>query len=409
MDRLRDAILASRLVEARQEAEELLDRGNLVHEVLAGLYFAACHHLDGPFDTSSGLFVVYALERVHHELRRLGVLDLAVRGVVTFLAETPKTTNGSLEWKTDVPERPLAELIEQGKLADVATVLLALEDRRREPLVRSQLLDWALHHIGRHGNGLVYVNAFLHAIERGGRTDRMLVAAQAARTLIERDRLSRDSDPDESIPDRSPLPGATSAGQLLTALREFNAASAYAAIDALCRLERHDEAMTVLVVRAEENAGEHFETLLLADAVREVLRLIPEAKRRDALIVVAQRLVKRASGVPLVEGLANGLGEGAKPTPRERERAEDTLLSALLRNHQEPALEAARTLLFDEEGADRVKRRIVRAAVTLAVPDRPHLLLGSLTLLTIAGRVGWPSARASLLRAVFALAAEADT
>lgn len=409
MDRLRDAILASRLVEARQEAEELLERGNLVHEVLAGLYFSACHHLDGPFDTSSGLFVVYALERVHHELARLGVLDVAVRGVVTFLAETPKTTNGTLEWKTEVPDRPLAELIGQGKLADVATLLLALEDRRRETVVRQQLLDWALHHIGRHGNGLVYANAFLHAIERGGRTERMLVAAQAARTLVERDRLSNESDPDDPIPDESPLPGATSAGHLLTALREFNAASAYAAIDAMCRLDRHDEVMTVLVVRAEENAGEHFETLLLADAVREVLKLVPEPKRRDALIVVAQRLVKRAPGVPLVEGLASGLGEGTKPTTRERDRAEEALHSALSRNHLEPALEAARTLLFDEEGADRVKRCIVRAAVALAVPDRPHLLLGTLTLLTIACRVGWPSARASLLRAVFALAAEADT
>ncbi len=401
-DRLRTAILASRMLEAQQEAADLLRRGEK-DATLAALYAAAAQHFDTSTSTPHGLILVVQLERVLPEATRLGIAPQLAAHVAGTLALAPKTTLEPIPRAARPTSDRFASIVNDGDLAATHALLVAIAEG--DAVVRTALVGIATANPGQLGHTLIFIDAFLHAValcSRVAKESVPLLANSAARYLVARVKEPGVAAESWAEP---PIPGDAAAGALLSGLRSFHIPSAIASLDALCRAQRIDEAMTVLWLRAAENAGRTWHNLAFADAVKELLPSVPAGDRRGLLLVLAQRLLRRVPGQPLVTGLLDD--HPAKPaSKREKEALDAKLADAIVRADLETALEASRALVADEEGADVVRRALFRAAIAAKDRHPPHLFIFVALACRLAQHVGWPAARGPILRAVHGVTAE---
>lgn len=405
MDRLRESILCSRTLDAQQEIDELCQDGAPVQGILATLYECATRHQTTDSSTPHGLVLVYNLDRWVHELGRIGALPVVMRHVARTLAADPKQQVDEEQPPvlTVSPPESLEAAIAAGETEAVAAWLMGLEEPRQEVGCRHGLFDLALAHLGRMGHTLIFANAFLHGFERVARNGRVVLARHAARYLL--DRVAESDVSPAHISEPPPLPGESSAGALLTGLRQFNRPAALGALFALRAGRRDEEAFTVLLLRAEENAGPMWHNLVYADAARECLEHLPDEARQRLLSDLTERLLHHDPDCPIVEGLNEGIASAPLRT-RERITRQAHLADSLARCDRDEALSCARQLLYDEEGADRIREAVATRATRLLDPHAPHAFTMTATCCAIARHVGWPAARGSLLRAVHALATE---
>lgn len=403
MDNLRSAILRSHRLEAEQEVEDLLDRPGGTALALDALYGCATRHVDSSFTTPHGLILVFNLDRSLEALRRMGLATAAARHVAGFLAEARRAALSVGSIAAAAPDRDLLALARGGDGPGLAARILGLSAPDLESGVRSALLDLALAHLGRLGHTLIYLNAFLSAFQRSGVETRELLARAMAGYLAARVHEPGVSTAKADGP--PPIPGDASAGELLAALRDFHIPRALAALAALVDGGRADEALTVLLLRAEENSSRLWHNFILADAARQCCGFANSEQRRAILLELAERLLHREPEVPIVGGLA-AASDSPKPSRRERAAAAERLVDGIQRADPEVALTAARVALADADGADLVLHALFEASIRLPDPHAPHAFILVATAQATADFVGWPAARGPLLRAVYGLSAE---
>ncbi len=390
------------MVEAQQESADLFRRGAR-DAALASLYAAAAHHFDTTASTPHGLILVAQFERLLPEATRLGIVAELGAHVAGTLAIAAKTQLDPVPRAARPTPDRFAAVVNDGDLSATHASLLAIAEG--DTAMRTQLLELAVQNAGRLGHTLIFVDAFLHAVNLCARVAKDTIpeiAGSAALYLI-----ARVKEPGVTVPhwDAPPIPGDAAAGALLSALRAFHIPSAIASLDALIRAQRVDEAMTVLMLRSAENAGRIWHNLEFADAVKELLAIATPADRHELLLVLARRLLDRMPGQPIVSGLIDDAH--SKPaSKREKEAAAQKLDDAIVRADLEVALESARTLVADEEGADLVRRALFRAAIEQKDRHPPHLFIFVAVSCRLAHAVGWPAARGPLLRAVHGVTAE---
>lgn len=404
MEQLRNAILQGRGLEARQEIDDILSGTSDVREVLEDLYHCASWFQDETFTTPHGLILVYSLDRSRDEFHRLGCLGQAMHQVANYLSsrshELPVATP---DLPPALPSRSLGEAVGDGDIRETAAFLLGLEDPRRERTVREEFLSIVLGHLGQLGHTLIFANAFQFGFERVQREDRRRLALHAAQYLVKRVRESGVKV--EEDPSPLPIPGSPSAGELLARMRDFNEPAASANLDALFRSGRETEALTVLLLRAEEHAGPIWHHLMFADAVRETFPRVTVDQRKELIRRVLTTLLIRDEESHIIENIAEGVPDEPLRS-RERNTRERGLADSLVRHDPQAALDCARELLVREEGADRVKKVLVETLGSLRDDHAPHAFIFVTTCLAIATVVGWPAARTPLLRAAYGMASE---
>ena len=394
MDRLRSSLLELNGLEARQEVEDLLAAGEPLQEILSTLNAGATCARD--------LVFLYSLDRIVPDLSRLDLLLEGLQYVVDVRCAKKSTPVEPIDdGAADVAGLP--HDLERGDAASAARGLRALENQGTEKAVRTALLDTVRGLDGPFGSALVDAVAFLRCFERSDGHDRAVVAHAYALDLVGRARPAANEGATESP---APLPGSPSAGELLAHLRAFHASAADACLEALVSGGRDEEALTVLLTRAEENAGPNARNLLFADAIRESFAHHGDA-RDELLAELARRLLHPETSSPIVERLADGVGSDPL-TSGERTTHTEQLTTAIARRDKTDALTTASALLADEDGADRVRRAVLTNVFKLADAHAPLAFITVATLLSIARSVGWPAARASILRAVHLITVERE-
>lgn len=404
MDRLRESILRSLPLEARQEVADLFGSSAPVQGMLATLYGAATRVGEMGSPTAWPILLVYNLDRWVHELSELAVLPAALAHVAAELARAPKLGDAALRSAPLMARgSSLAAAFANRDRAAFAASLMALEDLRRDASLKSELLEAVLGREGGPGPGLVYVAAFFAGFERVGRSEREALAWHAASLLL----TENAPRPAPREPRGAILPGVASAGALLTGLRRFHRSTALAALEALLAAGGEEEIVSVLALCAVENSGRAHANLLLADAIHQTLGLVPPELRPDLLRAMALRLLERDSGAPIVPLIDER--RSAPPAPldgRARNSQAARLADALARMDRAAALAAAGALLGDEPGAERARRVLAGSVLDLLDPTPPAAFLMTATCFALARQFDWPAARLPLLRAAAALAAE---
>lgn len=425
MDRLRSALFESRTLEARQQVDDLLAKGTPLQHILSMLHACAACARDPAFGaagTAHGLTWLYGLDRSIGDLERLGLLQPALYAAVDFLGGLKLEEIPPLPGR-DADVATLPQDFERGDVTRLAGALLALENPRTERAARTALLEVTRAAAGPFGHRLVDVAAFLRGFERADKEDRAILAHAYARDLVHgTDDGTRDDGDAPTTPAESsaaalpsapepptpsaPLPGSASAGELLAHLRAFHHPAALACLDALVAAGRDEEALTVLLQRAEEHAGPRWHHLLFADALRETFPVLGDA-RGEVLRDLTERLLRIDPDDRLVERLADGISDEPLKA-RERNARDERLVDAMVRRDRDAALETAGALLADEDGGERVRRAVLSGALAFEDAHAPRAFAAVSALVAIGRAVGWPASRGALLRAVYLLTVERE-